>query len=413
MNQGISKRQTWLNGLNIMSASTLSQVVGVVCYPVVARLYSPDDVGALSVLLAVVGIFATIACGRYEQATMVEPSPRDARSIWHLCFALCSTLSLVLAVLYFVLGKENIAHLLATPEIATISWLIAPLVWLSSVGYALSFVFNSINRFSLTSRYTICQGVGNNLLKIAFAPIAGGLAFASVAGQCLGIASVAKHFPSFRHFSFSRLRRVAVRHWRFPVFNMPHALIGAVANNLPVLILAHTFPPAAVGVFALCISFGYKPVNVFSLSLNQAFFHSAGQNHSFEKPYARMLRVFVLKCLLIVLPLAAGLFWAMPLLVDALFGERWLDAAPILCALLPLFVMSILSTSLSFVPLMLRKQATAMFIEVASAVCRTVVIVYASLHFDIVTTTWIYALTHSFFLLVQLVWYLKLIWKEE
>lgn len=395
-----------------MSASTVAQVVGIVCYPIVAHLYEPSDVGALSVLLAVVGILTTIACGRYEQAIMVEHNRSDARLLWHLCVALSSVVTVIVAFVCVIAGSERVAMWFNTPALAPIVWTIAPLVWLSALGYVLTFVFNSCNAFGLTSRYTLVQGVWSNLLKIACAPLAGGLAFGSLGGHVVALTSVVRHIPIHNLFDgrlMAELRLVARRHWRFPVFNMPHALVSAVANNLPVLLLAHSFSPEVVGSFALCLSFGFKPVNVIAQSLNQAFFHSSGRNRQIQSDYSGILSRFVLRAILMCLPLSIVLYAFMPSVVCWLFGEQWGGAVDIMRALLPLFAMSVISIPLSFVPLMLRRQAKAMSLEMVSAVARTVALLIGCWRDCIVEAAWYYSIVHAAFMIVQVVWYMRLV----
>ncbi len=410
---GISSRQTWHNSLRIMSASMIVQVVAMACTPVIARLYSPDDIGALGVILALVGIGTTVACLRYEQAIMVECDSRRSTALWHLSFILATAVSLIIGIATYIIGGEQIAVWLETPDIEPFVWLIAPLVFLSAVGYAMTFLFNSNNEFQLTARYTLTQGLSNNILKIALGSLsAAGLYVANVASHIAALAVSIRRLP--RQFSKPReLYEMACKHWRFPAFNMPHALISTAAANLPILVFAKCYSPADVGCFALCLTFGYKPVNVFALSANQAFFHSSSRNHSVGQRIAPLLFRFLIRASLIIIPLWILLHAAMPWLVDLIFGDEWLAMTDIMRALLPLFVASLLSTSLSFVPLMFHRQAAAMTIELISAVMRTAALIVGANFFDITTATWIYTLTHAAFLAAQLVWYCSLIRRAE
>ncbi len=412
----ISESQTRRNGLRIMTAGAVAQACSVAVYPLVARLYTPEDIAVLSVLLAVVGIFTTIACGRYEQAIMVETLPQRSHTLLILSLLLSLTTSAILAVADVVIGPRHVAELLRTPALEPYTWIVAPLVMLSSVGYALTFHFNRGNRFGLTQRYILTQGISNNALKIALAPLPGGLCYANVASQIAGLAAVVRRGTLWNNINrgiVMQIPRLARRHWRFPAFNLPHALVSTVASNLPVLILAYTFDSPTVGIFALCISFGYRPVNVVAQSTMQALFHSATHNRSLGIDYARHLRRFLLRSALILLPVTALLYWQMPTIIPAIFGSTWHQATAIMQALLPLFALTILSTPLSFVPLMQGKQAKAMTIEIFSALARTATLIVAAMNTDIATTTTAYSLIYSAFLAAQLAWYVWLIQRDR
>lgn len=413
------RQQTWGNGLRIMTANLVVQVVAVALYPLVTRLYSPETIGALSIFLAIVGIFTTIASGRYEQAIIAERNNSHASGLILLCSLLILTTGIILAATERLLGGEVIAQILKTPILTDYLWLVAPLVVLSALGYMLSFVFNRQDKFNITACYTAVQGIIGNVLRIVFGAIgmlSSGLYWANIVGHIAGLTSVIWHVPSIlrqmtKQTTESKIATIIhamQRHWRYPAFNLPHALISTISNNLPIMILALAYPTESVGFFAVCITFGYKPVNVFALSMNQALYQTASLTTNSGKSNFRHFTSFTLRTALVAIPIVIALYFFMPYLIPALFGNEWIGSTDIMKALLPLLLLTTLSTPLNFVPLLHNKQATALAIETTSSVCRIVVLIIGSQTTDITTTTTCFALTHSLFLSIQLIWYLSL-----
>lgn len=411
----ISQQQTVGNGLKIMSANFVVQATSILLAPVVARLYSPEEIGTLSILLAIVGIFTTIASGRYEQAIMVEHSAPRIMAIFMLCLALCAGTSMLMEASLLLMGTERAASLINTPLVAQYLHFAPPLVFISSVGYILTFVFYRTDNFGLSARYIATQGIGNNIGKIALGSAVGtsaSLIWANVASHIAGLISVARHLP----YPWTDLRRsirlmpaVAQRHKKFPLFNLPHSLTNAVASNLPIMLLALTYTTEQVGLFAICATFAHKPINIIAAALNQTLFHTSSRNRKAGIRYGTMLARFTAITAAIAIPVAVGIYVATPRFTNILFGEEWTDAGSILCALLPLLVLTLISTPLSFVPLMLHKQGLAMALEIASSVARIGALIWAAQSATIVQAVSCFALVHSAFMLMQTAWYFYLV----
>jgi O-antigen/teichoic acid export membrane protein len=401
-----------------MTANLIVQVVGIALYPIVTRLYSPETVGALSLFLAIVGIFTTIASGRYEQAIVAERNNQHASGLIHLCLILTLVTGLIIAIAERCIGGSTIADMLKTPILADYLWLVAPLVVLSALGYMLTFVFNRQDMFQLTACYTATQGIVGNVLRVLFGfvgMLSSGLYWANIVGHVAGLLSVAWRIPSItrlttdnRESKMMLVIKAMRRHWRYPAFNLPHALISTVSNNLPIMILALAYPTESVGFFALCVTFGYKPVNVFALSMNQALFQTASVATNSGKSNFRHFVNFTLRTSLVATPIVVVLYIIMPTVTPVLFGDEWSGSTEIMRALLPLLLLTTLSTPFNFVPLLHNRQATALAIETTSSVCRIAVLIIGSQTTDITITTVWFALTHSLFLAIQLVWYLSL-----
>lgn len=412
----VSRRETTRNTLRLMAAGIASQVAAIALAPAVARTYAPEDVGALGIALSIVGIAVTLSTARYEQAIIIERSIVRARALFKLCLVLCIVTSVVVATAERIIGGETIASWLNTPALADYTWTIAPLVLLSGIGYIATYAFNRQGQFHYSARYIATQGIVGNVMKVALGFLPGGLYYANISGHVVGILTVVRRFP-LRNIRLSTLREqiriVAAEHWRFPTFNLPHALISTIAGNMPQMILALAYGGGAVGCFAMCMTIGYKPVGVFAQSVGMSLFHSASRNRDAGKNYSRALRRFALRTIVVVAMASAILYMSMPRLTALFFGQGWDDTCAIMRSLLPLFAMSAVSIPLNFVPSMLNRQGRAMLIETCSAVMRTMAIVYGSAIGDIALATLLLSIVHAVFLAGQLVWYFSLIRRDE
>ncbi len=55
-------------GLTLLGGTTLAQAIPALASPVIARLFTPADIGAFAFVVAVFGVLTPIACLRYDVA---------------------------------------------------------------------------------------------------------------------------------------------------------------------------------------------------------------------------------------------------------------------------------------------------------------------------------------------------------
>ena len=66
------------NVLLLASGTAFAQALPIVISPILTRIYTPSDFGTLSLFIAIVSIFASIANGRYELAIMLPKKDENA-----------------------------------------------------------------------------------------------------------------------------------------------------------------------------------------------------------------------------------------------------------------------------------------------------------------------------------------------
>ncbi len=401
------------NSITLLSANTLSQLIAIVVYPIVTRQYAPSDLGALSLLLSIVGICTILATGKYESAVLLEKEDSDAAAAFDLTIIINLVLCLLIGVL-LLFFKPFLISVFQMESIASFVWFIPPMVFLAAMGFSATFWFNRQNRFRLSARYNISQSVTNNGLKIAFGAVQFtylGLVLANLAGQIAGILSVfshRKHSDGLFRFNKLTMKQIAVRHKHFPIYQMPHAFVNNLAGNLPILVLAAKFNMTEVGLFSLGITLGFRPINVLTSSVNQVFFQKVSANTANGIPSYTLLSAFSKKFFAIGLPVLIPLIFAVKPIAVFIFGQEWAGAGSYLQLMLPWFFFTVVASSLSFMPSVANKQKEAMFIEFTYMAFRFLALFtgiwFSSIHLSI----GLFSAVSSVFMIGQTIWYLSL-----
>ena len=109
--------------LALISGTMMGQVVIVAVMPVVTRLYSPDDLGALAVFRSIIATLAVVATLRYQTAIPVPKDDDDAVSLVRVGFAVLFTMVALTGLGLVGLGSP-LVELLKVPRLTRYLWLI-------------------------------------------------------------------------------------------------------------------------------------------------------------------------------------------------------------------------------------------------------------------------------------------------
>jgi O-antigen/teichoic acid export membrane protein len=403
----------------LLSSNAISQVIALIVYPIVTRIYSPGVFGEVTLLLSIVAILSIIPTGKYELAIILPKSEKKAFSLFQLCIILNILFFLVLLVV-FSLWKSEIASFFNQEELSSILLFVPFLVLTAGVWHPLNFYLLRKKKYYNISFYNISQSVVNSGLK-CFLGIKGffqsGLLWAALLGPLIGIfCSLFKSRLNFKRiFKIDKAQfiHVAKIYSNFPKFELPHELLNTFAGNLPILLLAVYFGKDEIGLFSLALTMGFRPVNLFSNSVYQVLYRNMSERlHNKEKMMVEF-RTFCKTCCFTILPFFILFLFISEWAFGLLFGSEWGEAGFYLKVMLPWLFMVVLVASLSFVPDLFFKQKTAMYIEIIYVFVRVAALL-AGIYFNSFRLAVIlYCSVSALMLAIKLVWYVVLIKKYE
>ena len=82
------------NATTLTAGTTIAQVVNLILYPALGRIYSVDEFAGLSILMSITSILSVIATGKYEFSIITTSSKIEALNV--------SILSIGLSVIFCV-----------------------------------------------------------------------------------------------------------------------------------------------------------------------------------------------------------------------------------------------------------------------------------------------------------------------
>ena len=344
--------------LTLLTGSVLAHALPLLLGPVLTRLYTPEEFGQFALLWAVATNLSVVGCARYEFALPLESSPSRAA----LLMALCARLLLAVT-----LASVAVALVLVCWQGLALAWLLPLAVFAGGCTQWLTLWATRAQRFGLLSLARLVQQGGGAMLQALLGLIhmgAAGLLLGPVLAGLCASGLLARPAPQggwerLWHQPLARLKAMAARHRDFPIYNTPHAFVGALQDTLTLLLITAWAGDAAAGFWALSLRYLKAPATLLGGALSQALYPLLLQTHSASQART-LVRRSMLTLAALAIPLAALLLLWGPALFTTLFGDQWGDAGTLARGLSLYIALHFIASPLSVVTLAWRAQAWAL-----------------------------------------------------
>jgi len=335
---------------------------------------------------------------------------REASAVASFAFRLNAGVSSLLLLAALVLWRLG-----ALPgNLGELGWmvlLIAPMVFFSGTSRVYSFLFNRAHGYPVMALSETVNAASSAVLKILLGLLGllrvglpvGTVAGRAVANLCYRLQMRRLALPATTR---AEQRRAASTHRNYPLYVAPKDFLNSFSSNLPFLWLALYFDQTQVGLFALALTFTFRPVNLLNVAFEQVLFARSSEGVRNREPIAPMIKGFLLKTNAVALPV----FFLAWLLAEPLFGfcfgGRWSGSAVYVRALLPWVYVMLSSTSLMFVSNVFGTQRTEFFFYIGLLVLRVLAIVVGIRSGSFLMAIQLYAAAGALVAASLLVWYL-------
>lgn len=389
------------NVVTLMTGTTFAQALIILVAPILTRLYSPEDYGILALYGSVLGIFAVVACWRYELAIVLPEKDEDAANLLVLSICICFGMA-VLTLILVAIVRNPVANLLGAPELA-------PWLWFMPLSLLAAGLFQAFNYWSTrrkqfrrlavrqitqsTVTATTQLGIG---FAVRFGP--GGLISGSIVGQLTATGRLAwqiwrdegKQLVSY--IRRNDLYRVGIRFKKFPIYDSWAGLLNTASTMLPALLLGYFFTPAIVGYYALGHRVLSMPMGVIGGSIAQAFFPRAAEarrSGNLDKitfaMFQQLLAIGLVPIILITI--------VAPDLFALVFGSRWWTAGEYVRWLSLWLLFVFISSPLSNIYSVLERQRAGLIVNTFMFSTRLLALIVGGLKGDALFTIALFGLT--------------------
>jgi O-antigen/teichoic acid export membrane protein len=335
--------------------SGIGRVIGLAAIPVLTRLYTPEDFGALAVFTALVAILAPLVTLRYVLALPLPRHDGVAMNLLVLSFGLMLVFCALIALALGLWGGALLT-LVSMQVLAPWWWLIA-LGVLGTATYEMLTMWATRKRaYRVIAQTNVTQSAAGAVVKIglglaAWAPL--GLLVGQVVAQTGGIGRLITGFGAelraqWHHVRASRIRKAAWRHRGFPIWRVPSQFLMVFAQQLPILLFAAYYNDRDVGYVSVVFMVLNIAVNIIGASLSRSIYGEIaheGLGHHTVSVLTRTSWITFALCL----PISGVLALGGPMLASVLLGPEWVTVGELLRYLAIYLPFALVAVSLSTV----------------------------------------------------------------
>lgn len=359
----------------LVGGTAVAQALQLVTSPLLTRLYSPDAFGLLAVFVSIMGMLTVAGSLCYETAIPIPASDTESNSIVRISITILIAVATVILLFVWVIG-DDVLEALSLEHLSGYKYLI-PIALLFGGMYQI-FTNWSVRkkRFGELSRTEVERSISTVAVQVVAFPLGPlGLILGQMTASGVGIWRLFKSYGGdIKHKNnnpaqLDKVSGIMNKYIRFPLYSLPNALLNSVGRQLPPIILAAAFTPAAAGLYYLANIVTQKPINLITganakvfVSHAPAAYRSGALGTLFSSVYAQTLKVVALP-----LTLAALL---VPHLFGVIFGNQWQDAGLVAMILMPWVLMVALANPVSPIVGITNRQRTALYFEIILAFLR-------------------------------------------
>lgn len=312
----------------LMGGAAGAQLLLLLAAPLLTRIYDPEDFGLVAVYASLLALFGVVSSLRYELAIPLPDNEGEAANVAVLCLILVMFSTFLTGVLVVLLGSTTAAAL-GVPTLYGYLWLLPVGVLITGFYSVFNYWAVRAKLFTSIAGTKLRQALTTIVIQLAAFKLGGiGLLVGQVAGQGVGTMTLglpALKSAGFKTVSMSGIKNAAGRYVRFPIFSTWAGFANAAGLQLPPLMFAALFGPAAAGLYMLANRVLLIPMNLIGGAIGQVFFANAPEAYRVGKLGSLVAKLHE-KLAHIGLPPALLLMLLGPTLFAFVFGVQWLQA---------------------------------------------------------------------------------------
>ena len=356
------------NAFTLTIGTSIAQFLPMLFYPILGRIYSPEEFGLLATLISITSILAVLASAKYEDSILIARTNNDAANIISLVILLSLSFLLISAILLQLVGKK-MELWLNEPNLN--KWL-----FICSLSAFSIIVFRCYNEWCVRNQYfkslswnKIVNSAAITLGKLFFGFVnlfSAGLVVGDLLGRIISAGSCfirgyKQDKSEFYDLSLYKMQLLAKQFKKFPIYILPAELLSTIGGSLPVFMIGAYFNSAEVGYYAMTMNLLSIPISVISRALRDVFRQRANEEY-IKTGKCVILYLKLFRILLISSTIGSLIIvFVLPTIFIIVLGGQWRSAGEYSQILLPMMAIDFISISLSGILLVTQKMKIEFF----------------------------------------------------
>lgn len=330
--RSIFNSQFYRNTFVLFSGNAVNQIILLLTYPIISRLYEPADFGHFEQVNAIFLFIVLLASLRYEYAIIIAKDDNEASNVLTLSLFLLIVFSVVVFIL-LLLFRSSIAVMLSNPKLELYLFWISPFLLVAGMQQIL---YNWIIRkknFKLANSSNILKSSTNSLGRVALGFIIAnpislflsrGISFL-LSLLILVRKEIIPFFNALKNgvISLPRVMSVAKKYKDFPLYMSGGVILNRFTTSLTPLILSGFFGLKVLGFYAMANTVLNIPISILRNSIQTVFLQEASELKNKEKKISgELLKITLLLFTIGIIPTGLIIRFG-PKIFSFILGLQW------------------------------------------------------------------------------------------
>ena len=401
----------------LLSGNILAQIITLVAYPIISRIYGPQEMGTLNLFVSIFAIFVLLANAEYHNVLVFHKNEKDLPSVLAVCLATVALVTTV--VLLTVPFSAQISSLFGCKDLQYWYYLM-PIYVLAT---ALWNICDSLNirkkLFKYISIYLILLALYNVGLKVLLGHLGmgtGGLIVSAVSGSVVILLLVGIYAQYCdKVFSLQGDRptvastlAIAREYIKFPKYSMSRKGLNLLSKSLPIFLLSAQFGMTEIGLYSMGLLLAHTPINVACGSLYKIMFRFVSEKVWNEQKILPVIKKYMVTVFMVGVPSFTLLALILPDITAILLGEEWRVSGHYIRLMLPWLLVFAVSNVIDFLPQLFKKQEGLLIFEIVDIVFKTLVLICGIYLGDFFITLVFFFALCFIINVAKIIWYLSI-----
>lgn len=416
----IVRSELMRNSAKLLSANIVAQAIGLLVYPILTRIYAPEDFGLLNLFLSIGGVLVLFATAEYQYAIVLPKEEEKAQALVHVCGMWLITISGV--VLLSVAFSQPIGKLFGAPTLSKWYWMMPLYVLIMGTWTIFNYWYIRHKQFGAISKYQLSQSTLSAATKVGCGGmgwIGGGLLVGSVFAPLVSLViNAGWHWKRairtvFVSVGKGQCKEVAREYRNFPMYSLPRAVVNTLGGNLPALMLTPFFGLGEVGFIGMAITLAFRPVNMVCSSLYQVLFQRISMAVNGRNSIWRFLTRYLVRIGGATIVVFTILYFVLPPIVVFLLGAEWKITGTYIQIMLPWLLMVTLVSTTNYLPDVFGKQKGYMIFELVYVIGRILGLAIGIIHRSMLLAVSLFSMVSCVILIIEFIWFSYIVRQYE
>lgn len=353
--------------LLLTSGSMLGQIIGFIGSMIMTRMYTASEIGIMTTIVSISGIFAPVINARFDFALVKEQKERYILALVKMSIYIGIALSLIVSLVSYIyfIGIEGFI----SPFISIL------FVFLILVIQAFSNVFKSYNNnigdFKTMTSVIVMRRFAEEISMAIFGLLgwkAIGLLISRVIGQYFGmkreIKNIKKKYKEIISVRWQDMTEAYNIHKRQLYYSAPAALMNAGSYSLISLVVGKYFGLEILGVYAISFAVLGLPLSVISGNVSKVYFSEASNEYAIKGTFNESTNKTLVFLIIVAIVLFLIMYYIFPMIVPFIYGSKYEMSGFMIRILAPMFAVRFVSSAINTGLVVCNKQSFELIIQI-------------------------------------------------